>query len=246
MQTLQYAEMVRAAKFSRLQLSDLAGIQARWIEAQRVPDEMAGAMQDACLQVAGGRSIDSALVSLGVGEEFRQSQERSERATQTLATELRDALKLEQRQALLAFISPERGLAGLVEALRQMRKAPQPAWEQMRQNLVEAMAGFGGPGGTAAVPQATVVEWLDRTRQMPDADFEKAAPDLPGQWARTLAPEMMRQVDDPAMQDRRLLDVCRRLITDPAGRDLVPQFADEARRGGPPAPAPQTPRPADK
>lgn len=246
MQILQYADMLRAAKFSREQVSDLAALQARWLEAQRIPDEMDGALQDVALQVAGGRSIDSALVSVGVGEEFRQSQERSERTTQALAAELRDSLKPDQRQALLVFISPERGLAGLVEALRQMRKAPPQAWEQVRQNLVEALSGFGGPRGTAAVAPATIVEWLEGVRKMPDAEFEKAAPDLPGQWARALAPEMMRQVDDPRGQDQRLLDVCRRLLSDPGGRDLVPELVREAKPAGTPAPAPeaQAPKPA--
>jgi hypothetical protein len=181
-----------------------------------------------------------------LGEEFRQSQERSERASQTLAAELREALPPEQRRNLLAFTSPERGLAGLVEALRQVRKAPQPAWEQMRGNMVEALAGVGGPRPTPAVPRTTIAEWLDRARQMPDAEFEQAAPGLPGQWARALIPEVMRQMDDPGMQDQRLLDICRRLITDAGGRSLVRRLVQEAGRTTPPAPAAPTPAPADR
>lgn len=240
MQALQFAELVRAAGFSREQLSALAGLQGRWRAVEEVPEEAVTAMREVCFQVANGRSIEAAVASVGVGEEFREAQEQFHRTSQALAAELRDLLRPEQRRALLAYTSPERGLAGLVEGLRQARKAPEPAWGQIRKDMAEAMTGFAGPRGSAAVPAETIAGWLDRVREMGDADFEKAAPDLPGQWARALAPEMMRQMDDPRNQEQRLLEVCRRLIAEPAGPELlarlIEQPAPEAPRPPPPAP----------
>lgn len=244
MRAMQFAEMVRAAALSREQLSALAGLQERWLSGQETPGPLQEAVLDLCLQVLQGKPTDELMNGPdGVGQELRQAQEQFQRASQTLAVELRETLKPEQRRALLAHESPERMLTGMVQALRQMRKAPQPDWEQARRGLSEAMAGFGGPRGAAAVPPAKIGEWLDQVRQMPDAEFDKTAPDLPGEWARALAPEMMRQIDDPGMQEQRLLEACRRLVAEPAGHELLARLLAGPPAGAPPAAAAPVPPP---
>lgn len=241
MQALQYAELVRAPALTREQLAALADIQSRWSDVQRVPGPVADAFHEVCLQVLRGTSTDEAMAGLGpLGQELGQAQQQVQQASQELATELAQTLSAEQRRALVAFLSPVRGLSGLVGALRQVRKAPPQAWEQMRPHMVGALRGFAGSQTTAAVPEQTIVGMLDRARQMPDAEFEKAAPGLPEEWAKALAPEVVRQVDDPAWQEQRLQEVCHRLIADPAGRDLVARILAEQREA-PPPPAPAAP-----
>jgi hypothetical protein len=234
MQALQFAELVRAAALSREQLSALAGLQARWLDGQQAPEAAAAAVLDVCLQVLKGKSTEEAVNGPdGIGQELRQVQEQIQTSSQTLAIELRELLKPEQRQALLAQQSPARMLAGLVQALRQARKAPQPEWEQMRQGLSGAMAGFAGPRGAPSAAGATPGELLDQARQMSDAEFERVAPTLAGDWARKLAPDMMRQVDDPATQDQRLLETCRRLVSDAQGHALLTRLLDASPAGAP-------------
>jgi len=195
----------------------------RWLDAQRVPDEM-GRCGSGCLSAGGrGRSTEATVVSLGSATGLRQARSALNAPPGTRS-----------RVARCAPAQPAPGSARLMSPEpRAWRACGRPAADAESpagrlgadaRNMVEALSGFGGPRASPAVPQATVRSgWTGAPAcRMPSS--RRSRPTSQGSGTGT-GPRMMRQLEDPHMQEQRLLEACRRLLSDPAGRGLVARLA---------------------
>jgi len=221
MQNIEYATLLQRSALTPDQLEVLAEAQTKWLTAAAVPPEVADALGGVCSQVASGATAEDAYRELGeFQQEIQKAQKHLRQTEQSLVDELRNQLTREQREALITFHSPVRHLAGIVQAMKRVRQAPE-AWQHVRPQAVQGLMRFASQPGGSTVTAQELGEWLDVVHTMSAEEFAEAEPTLAKEWAKALAPEAMKRVNDPRNQEQRLRETCQRLLTHPAGLEVV-------------------------
>jgi hypothetical protein len=218
-----YADLLNAAQLAAEQLGALHDLQIQLRANALVGPEVAQVLAQLLTAVLSGTSLQEAHAALGQEmQPLQQAQQAWQESLQRYSGDLLGKLTAEQRDALVWFGSPAHALDGLVYMVTRARPAPDAQWQQMKQQVSQAMAPMLSqmdPQG-GATPE-TVAQLLEAARALDEATFEAKRATLAREWLPKLMPTVAQRLADPQFQEQQLGQVAQRLVAYPRGAALV-------------------------
>jgi len=230
---IDYAELLNQADLTEEQLTGLHGMQLMLQMETQLDPEASAVFAELRAMILAGKSQQEAMEALGPkGQLAQQVRQRYEQSLQARMGEFQALLTPEQRAKLARANSPARGLEGVVHAIGQTRQAPDEQWAEFKPHMVQMILQLSSHADPEAkVTAETIAGMLDKARALDDEQFAAQRDSLPGEWAKTVMPNMLKRLDNEQFQAEQVQQIGRRLLSYPRGHFLVQTKLETAGEG---------------